>query len=108
MYRNFLFATAATAAALTFSSAAYAQISDGSSGSVETVVVTAQKLAEARNGIETQLGASTYSITAKEIDSAPGGENTLLNQVILQAPGAARIHSASSTFAASITGFNTA
>ena len=90
MYRNFLFATAATAAALTFTSAAQAQISDGSSGSVETVVVTAQKLAEARNGIETQLGASTYTVTAKDIDNEPGGENTLLNQVILQAPGAAQ------------------
>src|SRR5476651_2413245 len=90
MYRNFLFATTATAAALTYSTAAYAQISDGSSGSVETVVVTAQKLAEARNGIETQLGASTYTVTARDIDNEPGGENTLLNQVILQAPGAAQ------------------
>ena len=90
MYRFFLLTTAATGAALCFGSPALAQIADGSAGNVETVVVTAQRLAEARNGIETQLGASTYTVTAKQIDNAPGGENTLLNQVILQAPGAAQ------------------
>ena len=89
MYRNILLMTAATVA-LSFASPAIAQIADGSTESVETVVVTAQKLAEARNGIETQLGASTYTVTAKDIDNEPGGENTLLNQVILQAPGAAQ------------------
>ena len=89
MLRHLLLATAATAV-LAFGSSAQAQISNGASGSVETVVVTAQKLAEARNGIETQLGASTYTVTAKDIDNAPGGQNTLLNQVILQAPGAAQ------------------
>ncbi len=89
MYRNILLMTAATAA-LSFGSPAIAQIADGSTASVETVVVTAQKLAEARNGIQTQLGASTYTVTAKDIDNEPGGENTLLNQVILQAPGAAQ------------------
>ena len=57
---------------------------------VETVTVTAERLAAARNGIQTQTGASTYTITAKDIDNQPGGQNTALNQVILQAPGVAQ------------------
>src|SRR5882672_289194 len=88
MYRSLLLSTVATA--LCLASPAIGQIADASSAPVETVVVTAQKLAEARNGIQTQVGASTYTITAKDIDNQPGGENTLLNQVVLQAPGVAQ------------------
>ena len=88
MYRSLYLSTAATA--LCLASPAIGQIADASSAPVETVVVTAQKLAEARNGIQTQVGASTYTITAKDIDNQPGGENTLLNQVVLQAPGVAQ------------------
>jgi len=57
---------------------------------VETVTVTAERLAAARNGIQTQTGASTYTITAKDIDNQPGGANIALNQVVLQAPGVAQ------------------
>src|SRR5471032_2701638 len=57
---------------------------------IETVTVTAQRLAEARNGIQTQTGASTYTITAKDIEIQPGGDNAALNSVILQAPGVAQ------------------
>jgi outer membrane receptor protein involved in Fe transport len=57
---------------------------------IETVTVTAKRLAEARSGIQTQTGASTYNITSANIESQPGGENTLLNQVILQAPSVAQ------------------
>lgn len=57
---------------------------------IETVTVTAKRLAEARTGIQTQTGASTYSITAQEIENEPGGANTLLNQVVLQAPSVAQ------------------
>ncbi|HEX3653001.1 MAG TPA: TonB-dependent receptor [Rhizomicrobium sp.] len=53
---------------------------------VETVTVTAQKLSEARTGIQTQTGASAYTITAGDIQAQPGGENEQLNQVLLQAP----------------------
>src|SRR6185312_5077232 len=80
----------AMAAALTLVSHASAQVEGGSTQSVETVVVTAERLAKARNGIQTQTGASTYTITSKDIEAQPGGENTLLNQVILQAPGVAQ------------------
>jgi outer membrane receptor protein involved in Fe transport len=90
MHRILLLTAAATAAALSPLSNASAQVDGGTSQSVETVVVTAQRLAEARNGIQTQTGASTYTITSKDIENEPGGENTLLNQVILQAPGAAQ------------------
>ncbi len=57
---------------------------------LETVTVTAQRLSEARSGIQTQTGASTYSITAENIEAQPGGENEQLNQVILQAPSVAQ------------------
>jgi outer membrane receptor protein involved in Fe transport len=72
---------------------ASAQIADQSSPSqsgpsaVEEVVVTAKKLDIARSGIQTQTGASTYTITSQAIEASPGGDNNLLNSVILQAPG---------------------
>ncbi len=47
-------------------------------------------MAAARNGIQTQTGASTYTITSKDIETQPGGANTALNQVILQTPGVAQ------------------
>jgi hypothetical protein len=57
---------------------------------LDEVVVIAQKLNEARNGIQTQTGASTYTINESAIDAAPGGDNQLLNQVIMQAPDVAQ------------------
>jgi outer membrane receptor protein involved in Fe transport len=90
MHRILLLTAAATAAAIAPLSNAGAQVDGGTSQPVETVVVTAQRLANARNGIQTQTGASTYTITSKDIEAEPGGENTLLNQVILQAPGVAQ------------------
>jgi hypothetical protein len=53
---------------------------------LDEVVVIAQHLNEARNGIQTQTGASTYVINEAAINAAPGGDNQLLNQVIMQAP----------------------
>jgi outer membrane receptor protein involved in Fe transport len=55
-----------------------------------TIVVTAQMLNEKRAGIETQTGASTYTIDNAAIAATPGGDNTLLNQVIMQAPDVAQ------------------
>jgi hypothetical protein len=51
------------------------------SGSLETVVVTAQRLNEARLEIETQTGASTYTIDSQAIVAEPGGGNQPLNEV---------------------------
>jgi len=64
--------------------------STNSSSSMSEIVVSAQKLNEKRAGIETQTGASTYTIDSAAIQAMPGGENTQLNQVILQAPDVAQ------------------
>jgi outer membrane receptor for ferrienterochelin and colicins len=55
----------------------------------EQVLITAH-LNEVRAGIEPQIGASTYTIDAGAIDATPAGSNTLLNQVVLQAPSVAQ------------------
>jgi hypothetical protein len=57
---------------------------------LDEIVVIAQRLNEARNGIQTQTGASTYTINEAAISSQPGGDNQLLNQVIMQAPDVAQ------------------
>jgi outer membrane receptor for ferrienterochelin and colicins len=84
MYRSFLLATAAGVAILSASTTASAQTTDSSG--IDTITVTAQTLSAARSGIQTQLGASTYTVTADDIKNQPGGDNSLLNQVILQMP----------------------
>jgi outer membrane cobalamin receptor len=58
--------------------------------SLDAVTVTAQRLNDARNGIQTQTGASTYLIDEAAIAAMPGGDNDLLNQVVLQAPDVAQ------------------
>ena len=82
MHRNLLLVSAATAALIS-TSPSFAQ-------DVETITATAQALAAARNGIQTQTGASTYTLTARDIQNQPGGDNLQLNSVILQAPGVAQ------------------
>jgi len=54
------------------------------------VVVTAQRLNRARASIQPQVGASTYTVTQAQIEALPAGQNTALNQVVLQAPGVAQ------------------
>ena len=86
---------AADSATANDASASAADASSGksassSSDSMSEIVVSAQKLNEARAGIETQTGASTYTIDSAAIQAMPGGENTQLNQVILQAPDVAQ------------------
>jgi hypothetical protein len=63
---------------------------DAVSGSLQEITVTAERLNEARAGIQTQTGASTYTIDAAAVAATPGGDNTLLNQVIMQAPEVAQ------------------
>jgi outer membrane receptor protein involved in Fe transport len=69
---------------------AFAQVADSSSNPMQTVIVTAQHLNEERSHIQTQVGASTYTIDSAAIDAAPGGDNVLMNQVMLQVPDAAQ------------------
>ena len=83
-----LLGTAAVQAAQSNADAAPATDStaDASGDVLDTVVVTAQRLNEKRAGIETQTGASTYTIDDAAIAATPGGDNVQFNQVILQAP----------------------
>src|SRR5580692_7324121 len=69
---------------------ALAQVADSSSNPMQTIVVTAQHLNEERSHIQTQVGATTYTIDSAAIDAAPGGDNVLMNQVMLQVPDAAQ------------------
>ena len=55
---------------------------------VTEVVITATRLDAAQQAIEPSLGASVFSMAKDFITNLPGGANTQLNQVILQAPGA--------------------
>ena len=54
------------------------------------IVEKVKRLNEARTGIQTQTGASVYTLDEAAINAVPGGDNTLLNQVILQAPEVAQ------------------
>ena len=67
-----------------------AAAASANAGSTSEVVVTAQRLDEARDTIQPQVGASTYTLSSQVIEALPAGENTPLNQVILQAPGVAQ------------------
>jgi outer membrane receptor for ferrienterochelin and colicins len=84
-------AASSVAAPLAFimtNSLAVAETTD--SANLPEIVVTSQHLDEGRSHIQTQTGASTYTLDAAAIAAAPGGDNTLLNQVIMQAPEVAQ------------------
>jgi len=49
--------------------------------------VVAERLNKARNGLSPTTGGSSYTFNEKAIQSLPQGNNTPLNQVLLQAPG---------------------
>ena len=84
--RNLIRTVVAAAMAAAASPSVFADEPDASSSEPSTVVVTAQRLNEARSTLETQTGASTYTIDNQAIVAMPGGENNQLNQVLLQAP----------------------
>jgi outer membrane receptor for ferrienterochelin and colicins len=79
-------ATAVAADDAAAPAAAAAADAPDTSQTLEAVVITAQRLNAARSEIETQTGASTYTIDAAAIAATPGGANVQLNQVLLQAP----------------------
>jgi outer membrane receptor for ferrienterochelin and colicins len=88
---SFRRAASSVAAPLAFiltNSLAVAETTD--SANLPEIVVTSQHLDEGRSHIQTQTGASTYTLDAAAIAAAPGGDNTLLNQVIMQAPEVAQ------------------
>src|SRR6267154_3960572 len=91
LYLTCAFAPAHAAADTEAADSAANANSAGSGGPVvDEVVVIAQHLNEARNSIQTQTGASTYVIDEQAIGAEPGGDNQLLNQVIMQAPDVAQ------------------
>jgi outer membrane receptor protein involved in Fe transport len=85
-WKSALLASAAMAAA----SLCPARAAPADTSSAPEVVVTARRLDAARADIQPALGATTYSLPEAFIDNLPSGANTQLNQVILQAPGAAQ------------------
>jgi outer membrane receptor protein involved in Fe transport len=52
-----------------------------------SLAVIAQRLNKARNSLSPETGGSVYRFSEKAIQELPQGENTPLNQVLLQAPG---------------------
>ncbi len=73
---------------LAIASTANADATDSSA--LPEIVVSAQHLDQGRANIQTETGASTYTFDSTAIAALPGGDNTLLNQVILQAPDVAQ------------------
>jgi len=64
-----------------------APASSADTPTVAEIIVTARRLDQARATIQPQVGASVYTVTAKAIETMPGGANAALNQVVLQSPG---------------------
>jgi outer membrane receptor protein involved in Fe transport len=89
MSKTLLLLASASAAVLCASAAAAADAASAPD-TVSEVVVTAQRLDAARSAIEPALGATSYSLPQAFITNLPGGANTQLNQVVLQAPGVAQ------------------
>lgn len=52
--------------------------------------VTAKRLNQLRNSLSPQTGGSVYRFSEQAIQELPQGENTQLNDVLLQAPGVAQ------------------
>jgi outer membrane receptor protein involved in Fe transport len=52
--------------------------------------VAAKRLNQARNSLSPDTGGSKYTFTQQAIQELPQGDNTPLNQVLLQAPGVAQ------------------
>jgi outer membrane receptor protein involved in Fe transport len=80
------------------SGSSIATASDGADASVSVtlsksdaldVQVNAKRLDRARNGLLPETGSSVYRFSQADIDTLPAGQDTPLNQVLLQAPGVA-------------------
>jgi outer membrane receptor for ferrienterochelin and colicins len=81
-----IMSTAAAAGSDTTAADPDASANSAAQPQLKEIEVTARRLNEARNTIETQTGASTYTIDSQAIAAMPGGDNAQLNQVLLQAP----------------------
>jgi len=65
-----------------------------------SMAVVAERLNKARNGLSPETGGSVYRFSQQAIQDLPQGNNTALNDVLLQAPAWFRTHTANYTFAA--------
>jgi outer membrane receptor for ferrienterochelin and colicins len=84
-------AKAAHGAAIMLATALSTAVADSTdTPTLDTIVVTAQHLDESRSHIQTQIGASTYTVDAEAIAAMPAGANTPFNQVVLQMPEVAQ------------------
>jgi len=94
MARNLLLCGAAAAGLLAATSALAQQAppppAAAPAAQVSEIVVTAARLDAARSTVEPALAATSYSLPEAFINDLPGGANTQLNQVVLQAPGVAQ------------------
>jgi outer membrane receptor protein involved in Fe transport len=63
-------------------------ISIGKTDAID-IQVNAKRLDRARNGLLPETGSSVYRFSQADIDTLPAGQDTPLNQVLLQAPGVA-------------------
>ena len=79
----------ATTAAPAPAGAASAPDAGSSTPGVQRVEITSQRqrLDAARNGLSPDTGSTIYHIGQEDIQKLPLGENTPMNQVLLQAPG---------------------
>ncbi|PQV54547.1 TonB-dependent receptor [Paraburkholderia sp. BL21I4N1] len=92
-----LFAIAAHAHAATDGNPATGAVTDQADPPVDGLVksdtldvqVNAKRLDRARNGLLPETGSSVYRFSQADIDALPAGQDTPLNQVLLQAPGVA-------------------
>jgi outer membrane cobalamin receptor len=64
--------------------------SPDTSGMSMDIDVVSKRLDAARQQIQPSLGATTYSFSPGALSNIPQGDNTPLNQVLLQAPGVAQ------------------
>ncbi|MET3471037.1 outer membrane receptor for ferrienterochelin and colicin [Novosphingobium sp. 1529] len=67
--------------------AAPAAFAESDAAPPSEIVVTAQRLNDARESIKTSLGASTYTLDQKAIQNLPGADNQPIQDIILQMPG---------------------
>ncbi|MGF6571342.1 outer membrane receptor protein involved in Fe transport [Paraburkholderia sp. GAS333] len=82
------FASGNSIATTTAGAASAASFSLAKSDALD-VQVNAKRLDRARNDLLPETGSSVYRFSQADIDALPAGQNTPLNQVLLQAPGVA-------------------
>jgi outer membrane receptor protein involved in Fe transport len=69
--------------------APFAACADEATAPAQQIEITAsrQKLDAARNGLSTDTGSTSYRFDTQDLTRLPLGDNSPLNQVLLQAPG---------------------